>query len=127
MNEVTVADLKTTAPGLVKSFSDDTLNIAIEDAKLIAISDGFPKSVTVNGTVLPVLAMATKDMALHRLSVMGKSGSGVISEKVDVMERHYSDIGTRGWLRSSVWGKAYLWLYKRYGAGAGTRIAVIQH
>lgn len=71
MNEVTVADLKTTAPGLVKSFSDDTLNIAITDAKLIAISDGFPESVTVNGSVLPVLAMATKDMALHRLSVMG--------------------------------------------------------
>lgn len=127
MADVTADELKATAPDLVNSFSDTTLNIAISDAKLIAISDGFPETVTVNGTVLPVLTMATKDMALHRLSVMGKSGSGVVSEKVDVLERHYSDVSTRGWLRSSVWGKAYLWLYRRYGGGAGTRIAVIEH
>lgn len=127
MADVTIDELKTTAPDLVKPFSDTTLSLTIDDAKLIAMSDGFPESVTVNGTVLPILAMATKDMALHRLSVMGKSGSGVTSEKVDVLERHYSDVSTRGWLRSSVWGKAYLWLYRRYGSGAGTRIAVIQH
>lgn len=127
MKDVTIEELKATAPDLVKSFSNETLNIAIEDAKLIAISDGFPETVTVNSTVLPVLNMATKDMALHRLSVMGQSGRGVTSEKVDVLERHYTDISTKGWLRSSVWGKAYMWLYRRYGAGAGTRVAVIQH
>lgn len=110
------------------SLSDDVLNQFIQQARLIAMGDGFPKEVVVNDNHIPVLDEATEYMALH-LSTLStdKLGSGVVSEKVDVLERHYADVSKSSWLGSSKWGKLYLWLYKKYGAGQNCGIAVIQH
>ncbi|WP_131501277.1 DUF4054 domain-containing protein [Lactobacillus crispatus] len=126
--EVTPDSLRTTAPKIVGQVADDTLNALIQQANLIALADGMPKRVKVNDNIIPVLNMATLDMTLHLASISnGKSGQGIISEKVDVLEKHYADTTSRGWLGSSKWGLAYLRLYRLFGAGNTPRLAVIPH
>ena len=126
--EVTPDLLRTTAPAIVGKVTDDSLNALIQQANLIALADGMPKRAKVNDNIIPVLNMATLDMTLHLASISnGKSGQGIISEKVDVLEKHYADTTSRGWLGSSKWGLAYLRLYRLFGAGNTPRLAVIPH
>ena len=126
--EVTPDLLRTTATAIAGKLTDDTLNALIQQANLIALADGMPEQAKVNGKIIPVLNMATLDMALHLASIgNGKSGQGIISEKVDVLEKHYADTTSRGWLSSSKWGLAYLRLYLLFGEGNTPRLAVIPH
>lgn len=126
--EVTPDLLRTTATAIAGKLTDDTLNALIQQANLIALADGIPKRVKVNDNIIPVLNMATLDMTLHLASISnGKSGQGIISEKVDVLEKHYADTTSRGWLSSSKWGLAYLRLYRLFGEGNTPRLAVIPH
>lgn len=128
VEEVTPDLLKTTAPAITKEATDDTLNTLIQQASLIAEADGMPEQVKVNGKTIPILNMATLDMALHLVALgNGKSGQGIISEKVDVLEKHYADTTNKGWLSSSKWGLAYFRLYRLFGAGNTPRLAVIPH
>lgn len=124
--EVTIDELKKLAPNLIVDAKDDTITALIANAYQIALSDHFPKSKMIDGEDLPVRKMATEYMALHLLSVQGKTGQGIVSEKVDVLERHYADTTKLDWLNTSTWGQAYLRLYKTYGGG-GSRYVVIQH
>ena len=127
-DEVTPDVLRTIGDSLIsKKMSDETLTALIDQATLIAESDGMPEQVKVRDKTIPVLRMATIDMALHLVTVIGKSGQGVLSEKVDVLERHYADTTSRGWLGSSKWGLAYLRLYRLFGEGNTPRLAVIPH
>lgn len=124
--EVTIDKLRKLAPDLIADSKDDTITALIANAYQIALSDHFPKSKMIDGEDLPVRKMATEYMALHLLSVQGKTGQGIVSEKVDVLERHYADTTKLDWLNTSTWGQAYLRLYKTYG-GSGSRYVVIQH
>ena len=124
--EVTIDELKKLAPDLIADTKDDTITAIIANAYQIALGDRFPKSKMIDGEELPVRKMATEYMALHLLSVQGKTGQGIVSEKVDVLERHYADTTKLDWLNTSTWGQAYLRLYKTYG-GSGSRYMVIQH
>lgn len=119
-------ELKLMAPDLTANLSDETANALIANAYQIALGDHFPRSKIIDGEKLPVRDMATKYMALHLISAQGKTGQGVISEKVDVLERHYADVTKLDWLNTSQWGQAYLRLYNMYG-GRGARYQVIQH
>jgi hypothetical protein len=128
MNDgVTIEELKKIAPTLTVNQTDETLNALIENAHLIALGDHFPKIVNIDGDSLPVRSMATRYMALHLISVQGKAAQGIVSEKVAVLERHYSDMSNSNWLDSSKWGQAYLRLYKEYGGSSRPRYVVIQH
>ena len=124
--EVTIDELKKLAPDLIADAKDDTITALIANAYQIALSDRFPKSKMIDGEDLPVRKMATEYMALHLLSVQGKTGQGIVSEKVDVLERHYVDTTKLDWLNTSTWGQAYLRLYQTYGGG-GPRYVVVQH
>lgn len=124
--EVTIDELRKLAPNLIADSKDDTITAIIANAYQIALSDRFPKSKIIDGEDLPVRKMATEYMALHLLSVQGKTGQGIVSEKVDVLERHYADVSKLDWLNTSSWGQAYLRLYKAYG-GSGLRYGVVQH
>lgn len=124
--EVTITDLKALAPELVENASDDTLNALIANAYQIALGDCFPKIKVIDGEEMQVRKLATEYMALHLVSAQGKTGQGIVSEKVDVLERHYADMTKLDWLNTSPWGQAYLRLYKAYGGGR-TRYRVIQH
>lgn len=124
--EVTTDELKELAPDLVADAKDDTITALIANAYQIALSDRLPKSKLIDGEDLNIRKMATEYMALHLLSVQGKTGQGIVSEKVDVLERHYADTTKLDWLNTSTWGQAYLRLYKTYGGG-GSRYVVIQH
>lgn len=124
--EVSIDELKQLVPDLIADTKDDTITALIANAYQIALSDRFPKSKMIDGEDLPVRKMATEYMALHLLSVQGKTGQGIVSEKVDVLERHYADTTKLDWLNTSTWGQAYLRLYKAYG-GSGSRYVVIQH
>ena len=124
--EVTIDELRKLAPSLIADSKDDTITALIANAYQIALSDHFPKSKMIDGEELPVRKMATGYMALHLLSVQGKTGQGIVSEKVDVLERHYADTTKLDWLNTSTWGQAYLRLYQTYG-GSGSRYVVIQH
>lgn len=119
-------ELHLMAPDLTANLSDETANALIANAYQIALGDHFPRSKIIDGEQLPVRDMATKYMALHLISAQGKTGQGVISEKVDVLERHYADVTKLDWLNTSQWGQAYLRLYNMYG-GRGARYQVIQH
>lgn len=125
--EVTIDELRKLAPNLIANTKDDTLTALIDNAYQIALSDHFPKSKIIDGEELPVRNMATTYMSLHFLSVQGKAGQGIVSEKVDVLERHYSDMSNSNWLDSSKWGQAYHRLYKEYGGSSRPRYVVIQH
>lgn len=124
--EVTVNDLKVLAPELVENVSDNTISALIESAYQIALGDRFPRIKVIDGEEMLVRKMATEYMALHLVSAQGKTGQGIVSEKVDVLERHYADTTKLDWLNISPWGQAYLRLYKAYG-GCRTRYRVIQH
>ncbi|MBW0437271.1 hypothetical protein KDZ21_03580 [Lactobacillus crispatus] len=129
VDEVTPEVLRTIGSSIVgiSKLSDDTLNALINQATLIAESDGMPEQVKVRDKIIPALNMATLNMSLHLVTVLGKSAQGILSEKLDVMERHYADVSDRGWLNSSKWGQLYMWLYRKYGEGSTPRIAVIPH
>lgn len=120
--------LKKMDSALVGSLSDDVINQLIASARLMAIGDGFPQFVTsVSGTI-PVLDMATQYMALHMASIQGKTGKGIVMEKVGELQRQYANTSNLGWLNSSKWGQLYLWLYRKYGdAGSRSRVTVIEH
>lgn len=124
--EVTIDELRKLAPDLVADAKDDTITALIANAYQIALGDHFPKSKMIDGEELPVRKMATEYMALHLLSIQGKTGQGIVSEKVDVLERHYADTTKLDWLNTSTWGQAYLRLYQTYG-GSSSRYVVIQH
>ena len=124
--EVTIDELRKLAPSLIADTKDDTITAIIVNAYQIALGDRFPKSKMIDGEDLHLRKMATEYMALHLLSVQGKTGQGIVSEKVDVLERHYADTTKLDWLNTSTWGQAYLRLYKTYG-GSGSRYVVIQH
>lgn len=124
--EVTIDELRKLAPDLVADAKDDTITALIANAYQIALSDRFPKSKMIDGEDLHLRKMATEYMALHLLSVQGKTGQGIVSEKVDVLERHYADTTKLDWLNTSAWGQAYLRLYQTYG-GSSSRYVVIQH
>ena len=125
--EVTIDELKQLAPDLIADSKDDTITALIANAYQISLSDRFPKSKMIDGEELPVRKMATEYMALHLLFVQGKTGQGIVSEKVDVLERHYADTTKLDWLNTSTWGQAYLRLYNAYGGGSSSRYVVIQH
>lgn len=129
VDEVTPDVLRTIGSSVVgiSKLSDDTLNALIDQATLIVESDGMPEQVKVKDKTIPVLNMATLDMSLHLITVLGKSAQGILSEKVDALERHYADVSDRGWLNSSKWGQLYMWLYRRYGEGSTPQMAVIRH
>lgn len=124
--EVSIDELKKLAPDLVADAKDDTITALIANAYQIALSDRFPKSKMIDGEDLHLRKMATEYMALHLLSMQGKTGQGIVSEKVDVLERHYADTTKLDWLNTSTWGQAYLRLYQTYG-GSSSRYVVIQH
>lgn len=124
--EVSIDELKQLAPDLIADTKDDTITALIANAYQIALSDRFPKSKMIDGEELLVRKMATEYMALHLLSIQGKTGQGIVSEKVDVLERHYADTTKLDWLNTSTWGQAYLRLYQTYG-GSSSRYVVIQH
>lgn len=125
--EVTIDELKQLAPDLIADAKDDTITALIANAYQIALSDRFPKSKMIDGEDLHLRKMATEYMALHLLSVQGKTGQGIVSEKVDVLERHYADMTKLDWLNTSTWGQAYLRLYQAYGGGSSSKYVVIQH
>ena len=127
VTEVTIDELRKLAPDLVADAKDDTITALIANAYQIALSDRFPKSKMIDGEDLHLRKMATEYMALHLLSVQGKTGQGIVSEKVDVLERHYADMTKLDWLNTSTWGQAYLRLYQAYGGGSSLRYVVIQH
>ncbi|RVU70016.1 MULTISPECIES: hypothetical protein [Lactobacillus] len=131
-----VTDIDEVTPALVRTIggdtfdkktSDETIAALIDQANLIALTDSMPETATINNKVLPIEKMATLYMTLHLASVIGKSGRGITAEKVDVLERHYADTTSKGWLNSSRWGLLYLWLYRRFGDGQTPRMAVIPH
>lgn len=125
--EVTIDELRKLAPDLIADAKDDTITALIANAYQIALSDRFPKLKMIDGEELSVRKMATEYMVLHLLSVQGKTGQGIVSEKVDVLERHYADTTKLDWLNTSTWGQAYLRLYDAYGGGSSSRYVVIQH
>lgn len=120
-----VAVIKQLAPKLVGSLTDDTINELISNAHLIAVSDKFPEDIQMDG--ISIVDLATRYMTLHLASIQGKTGQGVISEKVDVLEKHYADTTNLGWFKLSPWGQLYRHLYLLYAGGNNPRIAVIQH
>ena len=125
--DVTADDLKKLAPSLVADIPEESITALISNAYLIALGDHFPKNVTIDDEGMPVRKMATEYMALHLVSTEGKSGQGIVSEKVGSLERHYSAVINTDWLNASPWGQAYLRLYKQYGRNSKSRYAVVQH
>lgn len=125
---VTTDLLQKSYSDVVSKLSDEALEQLIDQAQTIAELDGFPETVKINGQVKYVLNMATLDMTLHLASITtGSVGKGLTAEKVGALEKHFTDTTNKGWLGLSPWGKAYLWLYSRFGSGKAPRIAVIQH
>lgn len=120
-------DLKKLAPSLVSDIPEESITALISNAYLIALGDHFPRNVTIDDEGMPVRQIATEYMALHLVSTEGKSGQGIVSEKVGSLERHYSASVNTDWLNASPWGQAYLRLYKQYGGSSKSRYAVMQH
>lgn len=124
---VNVSTIRQIDSDLTEDLTDDTINALISNAQLIALSDGFPKFVKVQGEMLPVRDMATQDMTLHLIATSGDSAKNVTSQKVDVLEEHYADTTNLDWLQRSPWGQAYMRLYNLYGHGGVSHYAVVQH
>lgn len=124
--ETTVEIVKQTDPEVTSDLSDSTIQALIENAKMIALGDQFPKQAEVHGEILPVREMATRYMTLHLCAMEGELGRGVTSEKIDALEVHYADRSSLKWLQASAWGQAYARLYKLYGGGP-TYYDVVQH
>lgn len=112
--------------GMTDDVSDDSIQALIENARMIAISDGFPKTAVKQGITMPVLEMATRYLTLHLLATGEGAGSNTISEKVDVLEEHYADTSRLKWLQRSPWGQLYWRLYKDY-VGGHVNIQIIEH
>lgn len=107
----TVDKLKATASDLTNGVSDETLNLLIEDASIQVIADGFPEKIK----GMPIRELATRYLALHLITTRSNTSSeNIISEKVDVIERHYSDKSRLDWLKLSPYGRMYLRLFNRY-------------
>lgn len=124
---VNVATIKEISPELTGNLSDDTINALIANASMIALADKFPKFKVIDGERLAVRDMATRYMTLHLISTQQGGASGVLSEKVDVLETHYADTSKLDWLNRSPWGQLYLRLYAQYGGGANSRYTIVQH
>ena len=72
--------------------------------------------------------MATRYMTLHLIATSaGKASQGITEEKVDVLEKHYTDTSSLDWLNKSPWGQAYLRLFQEYGDYGVTKYGVVQH
>ncbi|MCT7768191.1 DUF4054 domain-containing protein [Lactobacillus crispatus] len=112
--------------GMTDDVPDDSLEALIENARMIAISDGFPKVKKLHGAEMPALDLATRAMTLHLLATQDGAGSGMVSEKVDVLESRYADTSRLKWLQRSPWGQLYLRLYKNY-VGNPVKIRIIEH
>lgn len=124
---VNVATIKEISPELTEDLSDDTISALIANASLIALADKFPKFKVIDGETLAVRDMATGYMTLHLISTQQGGASGVLSEKVDVLETHYADTSKLDWLNRSPWGQLYLRLYNLYGGGTNNRYTIVQH
>lgn len=119
--------LKATAPDLTYGLSDDTLNQLITDARLQVLASGFPKVVeSADGEQVPIREIATRDLALHLVTMDDPAGEGIASEQVSVIQRTFVNKTNIGWLESSVWGQMYLYLLENYANGQ-SRLNVIQH
>ena len=112
--------------GMTDDITDASLEAVIENARMIAISDGFPKTKKINGVEMPALEMATRYMALHLLGTQDGAGSGLTFEKVDVLENHYADTSRLKWFQRTPWGQLYWRLYQDY-VGAKLKIRVFEH
>ncbi|MBD5430138.1 DUF4054 domain-containing protein [Lactobacillus sp.] len=115
----TVDKVRATSSDLTDGISDDTLKLLIEDASIQVIADDFPK--TVNN--VPIQELAARYLALHLITTQSVASSeSVISEKVDVIEKHYSDKSRLDWLKLSPYGRMYLRLYNRYAGDLGLMV-----
>ena len=112
--------------GMSDDVCDESREALIENARMIAISDGFPKVKKVHGAEMPALELATRAMTLHLLSTQEGAGSGMTSEKVDVLENHYADTSRLKWLQRTPWGQLYWRLYKDY-VGSPIKLKVFEH
>ena len=112
--------------GMTDDVSDESLEALIENARMIAISDGFPKVKKVHGVEMPALELATRAMTLHLLGTQDGAGSGLTSEKVDVLENHYGDTSRLKWLQRTPWGQLYWRLYQDY-VGSPIKLKVFEH
>lgn len=111
--------------GLGEDASDESIQALIDHARIIALADKFPKTAVSDGTTIQVLQEATEDMAMHLLCTSVGGGSGILSEKVDVLETHYADTSRLKWLERSPWGQLYLHLLRDFAGRA--HFKVIQH
>lgn len=126
--QTTVDVVKTIDPKLTSNLSDDTIQALISNAGLIALGDHIPKIVEIGGEQVPIRDMATRYMTLHLIATStGKAGQGITEEKVDVLEKHYTDTSSLDWLDKSPWGQAYLRLFQEYGDYGVTKYGVVQH
>lgn len=125
-NLAKVEDVKKTAPDLMSDMSDDTINELIGDASMQVLADHFPKVVHADGEDIPIRELATRYLTLHLATMDTKAGQGVVSEKVDVIERQYQNKTSKDWLNSSTWGQMYLRLYREYARGL-SHYVIIQH
>lgn len=123
----TIDKVKSTAPELVGSLSDDTLTTFIEDASLQVVVDRFPEAVRVGNGDVDIRELAARYLACHLASMDTPGAKGVTSEQVDVIRRTYADKTASGWLNSSIWGQLYLRLYEQYAGGGVRHYAHIQH
>ncbi|EFQ44856.1 hypothetical protein LBKG_00900 [Lactobacillus crispatus CTV-05] len=112
--------------GMTDDVPDESLEALIENARMIAVSDGFPKVKKLHGAEMPALDLATRAMTLHLLATQDGAGSGMTFEKVDVLENHYADTSCLKWLQRSPWGQLYWRLYKNY-VGNLVKIRIIEH
>lgn len=107
----TVDKLRATASDLTDGVSDETLNLLIEDASIQVIADGFPEKVK----GMPIRELAARYLALHLITTRSVASSeNIVSEKIDVIEMHYSDKSRLDWLKLSPYGRMYLRLFNRY-------------
>ena len=125
MADSEIEEIKQLDSDATEDLTDQQLQTYINNAHLIALTDKFPRDVEFDS--VPVLTLATRYMALHLISTRsGTAGSGVISEKVDVLETHYANTGRLDWYSRSPWGQLYLKLLKEF-ARLDTSFVVIQH
>lgn len=117
----TLDAVKATAPDLVDGIADATLTQDINDAHIAVIGDGFPNSITIGGEDIGpnIKEQAERYYTLHMISTDSESARGIQSEEVDVIKRSYfaSNVTNAKWIKSSLWGKLYWDLWKKYGRG----------
>lgn len=117
----TLDAVKATAPDLVDGIADTTLTQDMNDAHIAVIGDGFPASIMIDGEDIgsAIKEQAERYYTLHMLSTDSESARGIQSEEVDVIKTSYfaSNVTNEKWIKSSLWGKLYWDLWKKYGRG----------